>query len=148
MPILGMACVFGCGSKPAPESSNLSPSEADPVAAQQETEPEPVELESLPEPEGDSGGFSIGQVMRLAHDNKLYRNLLKPNPDKAVIERIHLLYKGLPQQTPPKGESESWQIKTTALIAAVDSIASGEADGDKALKRAVNCNSCHSRHRE
>lgn len=106
-----------------------------------------IELEPLPEPEGDGGTFSISQIMEFGHDNKLYRELLKSPVDPAAGERMILLYTDLPKQTPPKGDVEDWQKRATSLLDAAKSAIAGQDGSEAALKRAVNCNSCHQRFR-
>lgn len=147
--------LVGCGGPETPttsvsdasaetESTTGSESTApEPVAPK----PEPIELSELPEPEGEDGTFTIAQVMQEAHDNKLYRSLFKTPVDSAVAERLTLLYASLPLQTPPEGEDESWQQRSTALVTAAQMVIDGDPKGAAAIRKAVNCNSCHSRHK-
>ena len=139
----------GCSSPTKPNSA-----ETQEVAAET-TPPEPsvaaskpIELEPLPEMEGDVGGtFSIAQVMQLAHKNKLYRELFQDDFAPAVGERLLLLYTSLPKQGSPKGDAEDWVKRSTSLANAARKVIEGGQGGVAEFKRAVNCNSCHSRHK-
>ena len=146
--------LVGCSKSPEQSPSEVSdvaveregsPTEAPITAASPETEP--IELEPLPEPEGVEGGFSIAQVMQMAHENKLYRELYSVPADPAVVERLLTLYEKLPSQTPPKGDAEDWKERATSLVDAVKTIAGGDEAGVSAYKKSINCNSCHNRHR-
>lgn len=55
----------------------------------------PFELEPLPDGDGEDGGFSISQVMQLAHDNRLFRQILKDEVDPKCAERLVTLYDSL-----------------------------------------------------
>ncbi len=149
----------GCSEKPSdtggdPVTNDASVSEPSATAEQSNVtaEPEPVTLEPLPDPEGEEGGFSIPQVMQLAHENKLYRKLYKVPLDSEVAKRLTVLYEGLPAQSPPVGSPESWQKRSTALrdaaMAIINDSDANELDKTKlrALQKAVNCNNCHNQH--
>ena len=154
--LLILLLIAGC-SKPKPsEDSSANP--ANPVRENESTNsaspetsqpaPKEIQLEPLPTPNGEVGEtFSIAQVMQAAHGNKLYKELFKESFDPKVAERVVMLYESLPQQTSPKGDAEDWTKRSTALLTAAKQVATGEEDGVKAFKKAVNCNSCHSRHK-
>ena len=133
-------------------SSEESTSETGPTVASPEPKQEPAEsatekpftLETLPDPEGDDGGYSIAQTMKYAHDNRLFRRLYKSPVALELGERIKVLYASLPEQTPPKGDAQEWKKRASDLVDAANRLIEGEADALVAYKRAVNCNSCHS----
>ena len=163
MSVGALALVMTCGcQKPdnAPSSESADPTatasvntekiDIDEQAAEKTSQtpsPSPVELEPLPEPEGEDGQFSISQVMELAHENKLYKQLMKDSFPPEVGQRLITLYTALPTQSSPEGDNEDWQTRSVALRDSAQMIVDGNPDGVAALRRAVNCSSCHSRHK-
>ena len=161
MSVGALALVMTCGcQKPdnAPSSESADPTatasanteklDFDEQAAEKTSQtPSPVELEPLPEPEGEDGQFSISQVMELAHENKLYKQLMKDSFPPEVGQRLITLYTALPTQSSPEGDDEDWQTRSVALRDSAQMIVDGNPDGVAALRRAVNCSSCHSRHK-
>ncbi|MEM1226037.1 MAG: hypothetical protein AAGJ40_10075 [Planctomycetota bacterium] len=153
IPAVGIAMVAwaaaGCSKSPANSTSDTasaSPatSEPEPVAKA----PEPVlELPAIPAGESDDGALTISQVMLVAHDSKIYRRLMKEGPRDEDVQFMQTVYKDLPSRESPKGDNEDWVQRSQALVDAVDMIAMDDPSGISAFKRAVNCNSCHSRHR-
>lgn len=148
--LAGLLLAVGC-SRPIPAdissealSEQTVPAEVETVQPEAVIEKKPIEL---PEGEADDGGFTISQIMLAAHDSQLYRAALKETPDSDVLEALKQLYSDLPKRTPPKGAQEDWEPRATALVVAVNAIVAGEPDATSQFKRAVNCNSCHSRHR-
>lgn len=143
--------VSGCSAKPS-DSAEQPVSSSPETSQSSDSEPKPVILEPLPEPEGEGGKFSISQVMQLAHENKLYRKLYKVPLDPKVGQRITVLYEGLSEQTPPVGEPESWQQRSSALrdaaLAIINDSDAKEVDKKKlrAFQKAINCNNCHNQH--
>ena len=151
-----LSIAFGCSdSAKNTASSEAAEEQVDDSTAQAavpETPPTPkamppLELEELPDPDGSAGTYSISQVMQLAHENRLFRRLMTDSPDMAAAERLLVLYEALPKQQPPKGEPESWEKRSTALITATKAVIDGSPDGTTAFKKAVNCQGCHSNHR-
>lgn len=146
--LVGLLSPVGC-SGPTSEETTPEPVAEKPALAEEAPIPPKVviELPELPEGEAEDGGFTISQVMLAAHDSKLYREILGDSPDPETVGVMQELYADLPKRTPPKGEIEDWEERATALVSAVDAIAAGDPKGANQLKRAVNCSSCHSRHR-
>ncbi|MEM6473806.1 MAG: hypothetical protein AAF802_29885 [Planctomycetota bacterium] len=105
------------------------------------------EVPVMPEGEAEDGGLTISQIMVYAHDSKLFRRMYEDQPDPAVIEALLTVYQDLAKREPPLGDVEAWNEKTSRLIRSVHALSDGEDDALAQFKRAVNCNSCHSRHR-
>lgn len=150
----------GCGGNESSDGTNdadTSAQEESEMAESASTEAEtdvakvimdePIVLDELPEPEGEDGHFSISQIMQLANETKLYKELLKDELDSAVAERLLVLYSDLPTQSSPRGSDEDWNDRSPKLADAVKLIIAGDSAGKVELKKAVNCNSCHSRHK-
>lgn len=145
-----VSALLGCSSSdpPPPAEESLATDTASEAPVEKaKPKADPIELEPLPDPEGTDGAFTISQVMQLAHENRLYRQLFKQPVQPEVAERLTLLYSSLPLNDPPKGEEEGWQKRSNALVSAAKKVIDGDEDGPGAFKKAVNCNSCHGRHR-
>ncbi|MEM6688365.1 MAG: hypothetical protein AAF664_02990 [Planctomycetota bacterium] len=145
--------MLGCGG-PSSENEEVSaapasqPDSSDAIATAKVPETKPEEpLAALPDGEAEDGGYTISQVMQIAHETKLYRRLYKDEVPPEVLAQFTTLYGDLVKRTPPDGDLDDWKKRATALNDAVALIAGGDASGVSQLKRAINCNSCHSRHR-
>ncbi|MEL6106067.1 MAG: hypothetical protein AAFU85_08525 [Planctomycetota bacterium] len=143
--------IAGCTKTPSPSApqaaGDTSASPSDEPTAAVTSPPPAIELADLPEPDGEDGKYSVAQVMQLAHKSRLYRELFRVPVDPNVAERLTLLYSGLPSQSPPEGDDDSWIERSTALVESAEKIIAGDAESIPAFKKAVNCNSCHNRHR-
>ncbi len=91
--------------------------------------------------------LSIGDVMQRVHESKAYREWLKPPVDPDLGRLVVRMYRHLASQVPPKGDPLDFQTRAGELADAAEAVLQ---QGDEALprfRRAVNCNSCHARHR-
>ncbi|WP_160149461.1 hypothetical protein [Roseiconus lacunae] len=145
----------GCSTSDSPTQEVLSTkerlltlsSDSTDSAKLQQTTAEPAP-NPLPEGDSEDGGYTISQVMQLAHESKLYRRLFNEPIDEEILQMLRLLYADLPKRQPPKGDIEQWRKRSRALVEAIDAIERGDPKGVSMLKRSVNCSSCHDRHRE
>lgn len=149
---LAVGLLPGCAgnestSEDEPAGDTSIASQPAPAPAKSEP-PAEAPLEPLPEPEGDDDQYTISQVMKLAHETRLYRKLFSTPVDPKIGERLTVLYESLPSQEPPMGSVEDWQAKTTALVESAKAVIGGDEASIGAFKKAVNCSSCHGRHRE
>lgn len=55
--------------------------------------------------------------------------------------------KALAANSPKKGDAESWEAKTAALVAAAENVVAGKKGAGSALKAAANCKACHTPHK-
>jgi hypothetical protein len=92
---------------------------------------------------------TIKEVMKAAHGGR-------PNLVTKVIqgeaspeEKLALLdaYLSLTENAPPKGEKESWTLKTDALVIAAAKAVVGREGAPTQLRAATNCAACHRTHR-
>ncbi|MEM6363277.1 MAG: hypothetical protein AAF745_02540 [Planctomycetota bacterium] len=107
----------------------------------------PLEIPEMPVGEAEDGGLSIAQVMQVAHETRFYRNLLKTPVNPEAVTFMQAIYADLPKRESPSGDQADWVERATKLVAAVDAFAAGDDNANSLYKRAVNCNSCHGRHR-
>jgi hypothetical protein len=81
--------------------------------------------------------YTTKEVMQKAMKGGLLEKVKKGKASDDEKKLLVDMFTALHDNTPPKGEAESWKKKTDALIAAAKS---GEA---KALTAAANCGACH-----
>lgn len=90
---------------------------------------------------------TIKEVMKLAMKGGLTAKVAKGEASEDEKKQLAALFKALHDNKPPKGEAESWDAKTTALVDAAAAVLEGkEGAGDK-LKAAANCMECHKAHK-
>ena len=56
-------------------------------------------------------------------------------------------FTSLSENKPPKGGSDSWKTKTSALVAAAKAAVADDAGYGEKLKAAATCKACHDVHR-
>lgn len=99
--------------------------------------------------EGGEPKHSIKEVMKAAH-NKESGVLGKVLSGEATQEeKIVLLdhYISLSQNKPPKGDAESWNKLTGAIVMAASKVVVGREGAEAELKTATTCAACHKEHK-
>jgi len=95
----------------------------------------------------DDKKTTIKEVMKIAMKGGLCAKVAKGEASEEEKKKLAGLFAALHENKPPKGEAESWDKKTKALVdAANDVLAGKEGAGDK-LKAAANCMECHTAHK-
>ena len=90
---------------------------------------------------------SIKEVMKVCMKGDLCAKVAKGDATAEEKKKLAGLFAALHAAKPPKGEAESWDAKTKALLQAADDVLAGkEGAGDK-LKAAANCMECHKAHK-
>jgi hypothetical protein len=91
----------------------------------------------------------IGGVMKtvMKGDTSTYKTVCLGQGTDADARKLADCLKGLAGTKPPKGDSASWNQKTTALIKAAEDVAAKKPGALTALQKAGNCKSCHSVHK-
>jgi hypothetical protein len=89
--------------------------------------------------------FTIKEVMKEAHKNKLRDKVCEGKADKEEKEKLIALYTALHDNVPPQGEKDAWKKKTQDILDAAKEVV--KDDKDKAaitkLKKATECAACH-----
>lgn len=85
--------------------------------------------------------YKIAEVMKKAMKGGLCAKVAGGKASDEEKKELVELFTALGQNTPPKGDAESWKAKTTALLEAA------KAGDGAALKKAANCGACHSVHK-
>jgi hypothetical protein len=93
---------------------------------------------------GEKPKYTIKQVMKEAHKDKLLDKVVDGSATDADKKKLAELYKSLSQNTPKKGEAEAWKTKTVALVEAADKAVKGDAAAAASLKKLADCKGCHS----
>ena len=97
--------------------------------------------------EGD--GHTIKEVMA-AHkggaNSLLSRVVAGDASDEEKIELLNL-YASLNENEAPKGDADSWDEKTDALLIAAAKVVAGREGAGEELKGAANCMACRSAHK-
>jgi hypothetical protein len=92
---------------------------------------------------------TIKEVMAKAHKPpaNLLRKVAQGKANDAEKTELLALYKSLAENTPPKGEQESWTERTGLLVAAAQAAVDGDAEAGNLLTKASNCTACHDSHK-
>lgn len=90
---------------------------------------------------------TIKQVMKAAMKGPLLKKVASGEASDDEKKQLHSMMVSMSKHKPPKGEADSWNELTGALVkAAHDAVEGTEGAGD-ALKKAANCKGCHSKHK-
>jgi len=89
----------------------------------------------------------IKTVMKEAMASKLAAKAAEGKATAEEVKKLADLFTALHKAKPPKGEAESWNMKTEALVKAIKGVAEGNAEAQKALGKAINCGACHGAHK-
>jgi hypothetical protein len=90
---------------------------------------------------GDKDKVTIKVVMQKAMKGGLCKKVVSGEANADEKKQLVEYFTALTKLTPPKGEEASWKEKTTALLDAA------KKDDTAALKKAADCNACHSEHK-
>jgi len=91
--------------------------------------------------------IAIKDVMKTAMKGGLCKKVADGTGTDADKTKLLELFTALSKDTPPKGDADSWKMKTGALVAAAKKAVASDADAGKALKAAANCMACHKEHK-
>lgn len=90
---------------------------------------------------------TIKAVMKEAMASKLAAKAAEGKASPEEVKKLADLFTALHEAKPPKGEAESWSMKTEALVKAIKGVAEGNKEAQMALGKAINCGACHSAHK-
>jgi surface antigen len=91
--------------------------------------------------------YTIKEVMAKAMKGGLCKKCASGKASDDEKKELVELFTALSENSPPKGEKESWKKKTKALVDAAKSLADGGTGAGKKLGGAANCKACHSSHK-
>jgi len=90
---------------------------------------------------------TIKEVMKIAMKGGLCAKVAKGEASEEEKKKLAGLFAALHSNTPPKGEKDSWDKKTQALVDAANDVLAGKSGAGDKLKAAANCMECHSAHK-
>ncbi|MGI8605058.1 MAG: hypothetical protein ACR2OZ_18965 [Verrucomicrobiales bacterium] len=95
--------------------------------------------------------FSIKQVMKdaIKGDHALVKKACKGTASPGELAKMVEYFKAMRENIPPRGDLESWEQKTAALVAAAERLQKEPASKDASfqLEQAVECRQCHNEHK-
>lgn len=97
--------------------------------------------------EKDKDHETIEMVMKVAMKGGLCKKVADGEASDEEKAKLVELFTAMGKTKPPKGEAESWEAKTKALVVAAKAVAAGEDGAAAKLKAAANCGACHKEHK-
>jgi hypothetical protein len=92
----------------------------------------------------DKPKFTISEVMQQAHKGGLLKKVQTKEANAEEGKQLVEYYVALTQNKPPMGDEKAWKKQTETMLAGAKLYAEGKKDdGAAALKKAINCGSCH-----
>lgn len=91
--------------------------------------------------------ITIKQVMKTAMKGGLLKKVASGDADEAEKKELHNMLVALSKNTPKKGEAESWEKFTGALVKAGKAAVDGDEGAGEMLTKAANCKGCHEAHK-
>jgi hypothetical protein len=92
---------------------------------------------------GEKAKYTIKEVMKEAHKDKLVNKVASGKASDDEKKRLAELYKALSENTPKKGEADAWKTRTVALLEAANKAVKGDEKAEKSLTKLADCASCH-----
>lgn len=104
---------------------------------------------SLPVLAADDDGpkYTTKDVMKKAMKGPLLKKVAGGGASDAEKKELYDMLVALSKNEPKKGDQESWDKLTGALVKAAKAAVDGDADAGAALKKAGNCGACHKKHK-
>jgi surface antigen len=90
---------------------------------------------------------AIKKVMKEAMKGGLCKSVAEGKASDDQKKELLELFESLAKAKPPKGEKESWDKKTLALVKAAEAAVDGKSGAPEQLKKASNCKACHEVHK-
>lgn len=90
---------------------------------------------------------SIKQIMKDAFKGDLLRKVGTGQASDQEKAKLLSYAKFMAEQSPPKGDADSWEMKTKAFIEAAQAAVDGKEDAAALLKKSTNCKACHGPHK-
>jgi len=91
--------------------------------------------------------YNIKEIMKQAHKEKLLNKVMEGGASQEDKSKLLDLYLSLLENTPKKGEEDSWHAKAGAVVIAAAKVAVGRGGAEAELKTATNCAECHKAHK-
>jgi hypothetical protein len=97
--------------------------------------------------EDKAAKINTKEVMKVAMKEGLCKKVADGKGTKEDAQKLVELFTALAANEPPKGDAESWKMKTEVLLAAAKACAEGKEGSGAELGKAANCAACHKEHK-
>ncbi|MGB7345065.1 MAG: hypothetical protein WBD20_12700 [Pirellulaceae bacterium] len=90
--------------------------------------------------------FKTKEIMKKAFKGPLVKKVASGEASDEEKKELHEMLVALAKNKPPRGEQESWEKLTGALVKAGEAAVNGDENAGAMLKKGANCKACHSEH--
>ncbi|MGB7326975.1 MAG: hypothetical protein WBD31_19020 [Rubripirellula sp.] len=91
--------------------------------------------------------YKTKEIMKKAMKGPLLKKVASGDASEEEKKELHAMMVALAKNTPEKGEKESWEKLTGALVKASQGVVEGKENAGKQLTKAANCKACHTPHK-
>jgi hypothetical protein len=90
---------------------------------------------------------AIKEVMKVCMKEGLCKKVADGQASEEETKKLLAMFEDLAKNKPKKGDADSWNTKTGALVAAAKLAVEKDAGAGAKLKEAANCKACHDAHK-
>ncbi|QDT05602.1 hypothetical protein K227x_40030 [Rubripirellula lacrimiformis] len=91
--------------------------------------------------------YATKDIMKKAMKGPLLKKVASGDASEEEKKTLHDMMVALAKNTPKKGEQESWDKLTGALVKASEAAVKDDPKAGEMLKKAANCKACHTPHK-
>lgn len=108
-----------------------------------------VSVTAAPTRAADEDGpkWNTKEIMKAAMKGPLLKKVASGEASDEEKKTLHEMMVALSENAPKRGEQDSWDEKTKALVTAAQAAVDGKAGAAGMLKKASNCKACHTPHK-
>ena len=97
--------------------------------------------------QADDSKLTIKKIMKEAFKGPLVKKVGKGQASADEKQKLLDYAKAMQGMTAPKGDADSWKMKTAAVTAAAQAAVDGADNASALLMKATNCAACHKPHK-
>ncbi|TWU47846.1 hypothetical protein [Rubripirellula reticaptiva] len=91
--------------------------------------------------------YKTKEIMKKAMKGPLLKKVAGGEASEEEKKELHAMMVALAKNTPEKGEKESWDKLTAALVKSSQAVIDGKENAGEQLTKAANCKACHTPHK-
>ncbi|TWU60073.1 hypothetical protein Poly51_03470 [Rubripirellula tenax] len=91
--------------------------------------------------------YKTKEIMKKAMKGPLLKKVAEGGASDEEKKELHAMMVALSKNTPKKGEQESWDKMTAALVKASKAAVDGTDGAGEMLSKGANCKACHTPHK-
>ena len=95
----------------------------------------------------DAPKYKTKEIMKAAFKGPLIKKVASGQASDDDKAKLHEMLVALSKNKAPKGEADSWDKLTGALVKAGKAAVDGDPKAAGMLKKAANCKACHKEHK-